>query len=50
LKYYIESAEIRKNELGINDEATQNAIENCKRLAKEIGKENDLAYWFLRKI
>ena len=47
LNYYIQSAEIRKEdpEVGIDDEVTQEAIANAKRLAKELNKENELPKW-----
>ena len=45
LGYYIQSAEIRKEDIGIDDEATQEAISNAKRLAKELGKEGELPEW-----
>ena len=47
LDYYIQSAEIRKEdpEVGINNESTKTSIETAKRLAKELGKENDLPEW-----
>lgn len=45
LVYYIQSAEIRKEDIGIEHEATQEAITNAKRLAKELGKENELPEW-----
>jgi tetratricopeptide (TPR) repeat protein len=47
LDYFIQSAEIRKNdpEIGLSDEATLEAIENAKRLAKEFEKENELPAW-----
>ncbi len=45
LAYYIQSAEIRKEDIGIDDEATQEAIANAKRLAKALKKEKDLLEW-----
>ena len=47
LDYFIQSAEIRKKdpEVGINDESTKTSIESAKRLAKELGKENELPEW-----
>ena len=47
IQYYIQSSEIRKEdpELGIENEATQEAIENAKRLAKELNKESELPEW-----
>ena len=47
LDYYIQSAEIRKNhpKVGLDDEATQESISNSKRLAKVLGKEEELPEW-----
>jgi tetratricopeptide (TPR) repeat protein len=45
LDYYIQSAEIRKDDIGLDDEATQESIANAKRLAKELNKESDLPEW-----
>lgn len=45
LYYYIQSAEIRKNEFSLDDEATQEAITNAKRLAKELDKKSELPEW-----
>ncbi|MEN9303509.1 MAG: hypothetical protein RL264_1938 [Bacteroidota bacterium] len=47
LDYYIQSAEIRKEdpEVGLDDEATQEAISNAIRLAKEMGREDELPEW-----
>ncbi len=47
LDYYIQSATIRKDdpEVGLVDEATQEAISNAKRLSKELGKEDELPVW-----
>jgi tetratricopeptide (TPR) repeat protein len=45
LNYYIKSAEIRKHDIGLEDEATQEAITNSKRLAKELNKESELPVW-----
>jgi hypothetical protein len=49
LEYFIESAEIRKSaqEAGINDEGTLDSVQNVLRLAKELGKENELPEWIL---
>ena len=47
LDYYIQSAEIRKDNIGLDDEATQEAISNAKRLAKELNKENELPKWII---
>ena len=43
--YYIQCAEIRKQDIGLEHEATQEAIANAKRLAKELNKENELPKW-----
>jgi hypothetical protein len=45
LVYYIQSAEIRKEDDGIKDSATQDAIVNAKRIAKELNKESELPDW-----
>ena len=47
LDYYIQSAEIRKEDpdLGIGAESTQQSIKACLRLAKELGKEDELPDW-----
>ena len=45
LDNYIQCAEMRKQDIGIEDEATQEAISNAKRLAKLLGKENELPEW-----
>lgn len=47
LDFFIQSAEIRRNdpEVGMEDESTKTSIENTKRLAKELGKENELPDW-----
>lgn len=45
LDYYIQSAEIRKEDIGLENVATQEAVENSKRLAKELGKESELPEW-----
>jgi tetratricopeptide (TPR) repeat protein len=47
LRYYIESAEIRKEdpECGLENESTIGSIKNTKRLAKELGKEIELPEW-----
>jgi tetratricopeptide (TPR) repeat protein len=49
LDYYIQSAEIRKNDpdLGIEAEATQESIKSCIRLAKELGKVGELPEWMV---
>jgi tetratricopeptide (TPR) repeat protein len=47
LQYYIQSAEIRKEDpdLGLVADSTQEAIAAAKRLAKELGKEDELPKW-----
>ncbi len=47
LKYFIESAEIRKvdPDCGLEDKTTIESIVNTKRLAKELGKEDELPEW-----
>jgi hypothetical protein len=45
LDYYIQSAEIRKEDIGLENEATQEAIINALRLAKELGKHGELPEW-----
>jgi tetratricopeptide (TPR) repeat protein len=45
LDYYIQSAEIRKEDVEINEDAFQDTIMNVKRLAKELGKEEELPEW-----
>jgi tetratricopeptide (TPR) repeat protein len=47
LDYYIQSAGIRKEDpvVGLEADATQEAIANAKRLAVELGKEEDLPKW-----
>jgi tetratricopeptide (TPR) repeat protein len=47
LDYYIQSAEIRKERIGLEDQATQESISNSLRLAKELGKENELPEWMI---
>jgi len=46
-EHFIKSAEIRKEDpdLGIEAESTQESINACIRLAKELGKENELPKW-----
>jgi tetratricopeptide (TPR) repeat protein len=48
LEYYIRSAEIRMEDFGIEDEATEKTIANAKRLAKELGKEDELPEWMIQ--
>jgi tetratricopeptide (TPR) repeat protein len=47
LDYFIQSAEIRKDdpEFGLDNEITKDSIANVKRIAKEIGRENELPDW-----
>lgn len=45
LDYFIQSAEIRKEDIGLEKDATQEAIANAKRLAKELNKEDKLPEW-----
>jgi tetratricopeptide (TPR) repeat protein len=45
LNYFMESAEIRKKRIGLEKESTIDAIQNVKRLATELGKENELPDW-----
>ena len=47
LDYYIQSAKLRKEdpEVGLEAETTQHAIANALRLAKELGKEEELPEW-----
>ena len=47
LDYFIQSAEIRKSdpEAGINDAVTLDSVQNVLRIAKELGKENELLEW-----
>jgi tetratricopeptide (TPR) repeat protein len=47
LDYFIQSAEIRKVDpkCGLDNEQTKISIKNAKRIAKELGKENDLPDW-----
>jgi tetratricopeptide (TPR) repeat protein len=47
LDYYIQSAEIRKSnpKVGLESHLTKHSIEQATRLAKELGKENDLPDW-----
>ena len=42
---FIKSSLIFKKDFGIEDEATQEAITNAKRLAKELNKESELPEW-----
>ena len=45
LFYFIKSSLIFKNDFGLEDESTQEAIANAKRLAKELNKESELPDW-----
>lgn len=47
LDFYIQSAEIRKQdpEVGLEAELTIESINNAKRLAKQLNKENELPQW-----
>ena len=45
LEYYILSAQIRFKKLGADHKLTKITIENAKRIAKSLGKENDLPEW-----
>ena len=47
LDYFLQSAEIRKVDpkYGLDNEQTKISIANAKRIAKELGKENDLPDW-----
>jgi tetratricopeptide (TPR) repeat protein len=49
LDYFLQSAEIRKDdpEIGLLDEAAIESIENTKRIAKELGQENELPEWII---
>jgi tetratricopeptide (TPR) repeat protein len=51
LDYFLESAEIRKNDpdAGLNHNSTIETIQNAIRLAKELAKENELPNW-IKKI
>jgi len=47
LDYFIQSADIRKADpkCGLDNEQTKISIKNAQRIAKELGKENDLPDW-----
>jgi hypothetical protein len=45
LNYFIQSAEIRKEQIGIEDENTLAAILKSKVLAFEIGQYDSLPQW-----
>jgi hypothetical protein len=42
---YILSAQIRFKKLGAENSLTKTTIENAKRVAKDLGKENELPEW-----
>ncbi len=45
LSYYIQSAEIRKERLGLEATEVLESIANAQRLAKQLAKEKDLPKW-----
>jgi len=45
LSFYTQCAEIRKSNLGLEDENTADAIKKSILMAKELGKENELPEW-----
>ena len=45
LSYYIQSAEIRKERLGLEATEVLESIANVRRLAKQLGKEKQLPKW-----
>jgi hypothetical protein len=45
LRYYIESAVIRKERIGLEHESTIESIENAKRLAEELNCSEELPEW-----
>jgi tetratricopeptide (TPR) repeat protein len=45
LEYNKQSSEIRKTDTGVTAEATHEAVTNARRLAKELGKEEELPEW-----
>jgi len=47
LKYYLESAEIRYNQLGVDDEATIDARDKVVELASKLDRRSGLPDWFL---
>ena len=49
LDYFLQSAEIRKADpkCGLDNEQTKISIKNAQRIAKELGKENDLPDWIM---
>ena len=48
LYYYIQSAVIRKERIVLEDQATEEAVSNALRLAKELGTEGELPNWINR--
>ncbi len=47
LDYYLQSAEIRKERIGVNDPSTKESVSNALRLAKELGTERELPDWII---
>ena len=45
LEFYVLSSQIRFKKLGASHNLTNKSIENAKRVAKELGKENELPDW-----
>jgi hypothetical protein len=45
LNYFIKSAESRNKLKGPDDDGTRESINNAKRLAKQLNKENELPEW-----
>ena len=45
LEYCILSAQIRFKKLGADHKLTKNTTKNARRLAKHLGKENELPEW-----
>ena len=45
LEHYVLSSQIRFKKLGASNNLTKTSIESAKRLAKELGKENELPDW-----
>ena len=45
LEHYVLSSQIRFKKLGASNNLTKASIESAKRLAKELGKENELPDW-----
>jgi tetratricopeptide (TPR) repeat protein len=43
--YYLQAAEIRKEQLGIEDTKTIEAMDDCRRLSKDLNREGDLPEW-----